>query len=270
MIKLKKCGRLTFGTNTHNARKLIEFSRKVYDLMYERTFRAEDLINAFKVAKGMGTFNVSKEFGLNYESVHKYLTLMSNYGMFEPVQWGEYRISVLGRELYFAVDEETQAEILMQGMIMHYTCMVRGVEVFPYKRIVRFLGDLGGHCSKLELGALFLVANEIEYQDVLSRIRLAREHNTPEMVAGIYHDYFEYGVVSKKDIGLIINKDITRPTLAFETLGLIGKVSQVRDNRVKVFGWYVDANHTINLTEKGREIVSAYTNNIIPVGMVTA
>ena len=267
---MKKCGRLTFGTNTNDARKLIAFSRKVYEVMGEQTFRAEDLINAMKVTQSMGTFNVGAEFGLNYESVHKYLTLMSNYGMFEPVQWGEYRISVLGRELYFAVEEDIQAEILMQGMITHYTCMVRGVEVFPYKRVARFLSNLGGYCSKLELGALFLVANETEYQDVITRIRLARERNSTEMIVGIYNDYFEYGVVSKKDIGLIINKDITRPTLAFETLGIIDKVSTVRDNRVKVFGWYVDANYTINLTEKGSEIVNAYTNNSLPVGMVTA
>ena len=254
---MKEKNRMVFATNTNEAEKLTKVVEYFYGLFGWRRFDVSEL--AFDRVRNRRLLRLQKELGLNEDSLHKYLTLLAQYGFFSQKSAGEYSISTQGW-LMTQPEPEERNNLIFKALVDNYKCSVRGIEMYPYRWIFRYFNDLGGHCSKLELGALFLISSTTEYHDLITRVRLSRERNCPEMVADIYNDYLKYGLVTRHDVRLIVVKDIARPTALLSSIGVIQKIDgKPRDEMVELStGLRVSAKQNIILTEKGKEEISNF------------
>lgn len=254
---MKERNRMVFATNTNEAEKLTKVTEYFYGLFGWRRFDVSEL--ALDRVRNRRLLRLQKELGLNEDSLHKYLTLLAQYGFFTQKSAGEYSINTQGWLLTQPEPEERDS-LIFKALVDNYKCLVREREVYPYRWIFRYLNDLGGHCSKLELGALFLISSDSEYHDLVTRVVLSRERHCPEMVADIYEDYLKYGIVSRHDIRLIVVKDITRPTALLSSIGIIQKIGgKPRDEMVELStGIRVSAKQNIVLTTKGKEEIAKF------------
>lgn len=253
---MKENSRMVFATNSNEAEKLCKVTEYFFGVFGWRNFDVSEL--SLQRVRNRRLLRIQRELGLNEDSLHKYLTLLANYGFFTQKSCGEYSINTNGW-LFTRPTVGERNKLLFNALVDNYKCITRERETFPYRWIFRYLNDLGGHCSKLELGALFLISSVAEYHDLITRVRLSRERNCPEMIADVYADYLKYGLVSRHDIRMIVVKDITRPTALLTSIGVIHKIHQTRNNMIEIPGGLrVNAEQNIILTESGKEMVERF------------
>ena len=262
---MRENNRMVFCTNSNKMRDLSKATEYFFRRFGWKEFEVSDIYT--DKTKSKTAFRLQKQLGLNEQSLHKYLTLLANYGFFRKGSRGTYALNLsgwrFGEQHRSSPNNSERRDLLYKALVNKYKCITRNREIHPYRWIFRYLNALGGRCSKLELGALFLINSETEYNELVSRVILSRERKRPEMIADVYAEYVRYDLVTEHDIKMIAKKDIYRPTSLLANIKILKKIPTSTGNFVELPGGFkLSSEQDIVLTGDGRDIVEYFIDNM--------
>lgn len=206
--------RMAFSTNSNETDRMVSIVAYIHSLVNEYHFTRNELEELHANCQNP----IEK---MDKGSISKNISYLKKYNYCAKDGDGKYFITDDGIKLSNTNDEIEKRNIIINAINNNYTCIVRDMEIKPFAYVLNYLKELGGKVSKPELIPLLFVSNKEEYEELLLATKCSRATRQIEPIINFVEKMLRENKIEDKDIKKVVEREVTRPTFALKSLGLL-------------------------------------------------